>query len=403
MSTACGRCKNAAKEVYKPPNLVVRWFFFGLNKMNENKIVELATEQALVLDCGKSLKSFKTAYTTYGKLNDAKDNAILICHALTGDQYVASNHPITKKEGWWSYIVGPEKPIDTNKFFVVCPNVIGGCMGSTGPKEINSETGKVYGTEFPVITIADMVRAQKLLIDYLGIEKIFCVTGGSMGGMLVLEWLSKFPEMVHSAIPIATATNHSAQNIALNELARQSIMADPNWNSGNYYNSDNKPLKGLSVARMAAHISYLSKDALHSKFGRNLQDKSSLDYSFDADFQIESYLRHQGFTFVDRFDANSYLYITRAMDYFDVSSSNDGSLIESFKNTVSKTLCISFTSDWLYPTSENKKIVKVFNTLGINVSFIEIETDGGHDSFLLEEPRLFEAMQGFIKSTYENL
>jgi homoserine O-acetyltransferase len=276
-------------------------------------------------------------------------------------------------------------------------------MGSTGPKEINSETGKVYGTDFPVITIADMVRAQKLLIDYLGIEKIFCVTGGSMGGMLVLEWLSKFPEMVHSAIPIATATNHSAQNIALNELARQSIMADPNWNSGNYYNSDNKPLKGLSVARMAAHISYLSKDALHSKFGRNLQDKSSLDYSFDADFQIESYLRHQGFTFVDRFDANSYLYITRAMDYFDVSSSNDGSLIESFKNTVSKVLCISFTSDWLYPTSENKKIVKVFNTLGINVSFIEIETDGGHDSFLLEEPKLFEAMQGFIKSTYENL
>jgi homoserine O-acetyltransferase len=276
-------------------------------------------------------------------------------------------------------------------------------MGSTGPKEINSETGKVYGTDFPVITIADMVRAQKLLIDYLGIEKIFCVTGGSMGGMLVLEWLSKFPKMVHSAIPIATATNHSAQNIALNELARQSIMADPNWNSGNYYNSDNKPLKGLSVARMAAHISYLSKDALHSKFGRNLQDKSTLDYSFDADFQIESYLRHQGFTFVDRFDANSYLYITRAMDYFDVSSSNNGSLIESFKNTISKILCISFTSDWLYPTSENKKIVKVFNTLGINVSFIEIETDGGHDSFLLEEPKLFEAMQGFIKSTYENL
>ena len=371
--------------------------------MSENKIVELAKEQALVLDCGKSLKSIKTAYTTYGKLNAAKDNAILICHALTGDQYVASNHPITKKEGWWSYIVGPEKPIDTNKFFVVCPNVIGGCMGSTGPKEVNSETGKEYGTDFPVITIADMVRAQKLLIDYLGIEKIFCVTGGSMGGMLVLEWLSKFPEMVHSAIPIATATNHSAQNIALNELARQSIMADPNWNSGNYYNSDNKPLKGLSVARMAAHISYLSKDALHSKFGRNLQDKSSLDYSFDADFQIESYLRHQGFTFVDRFDANSYLYITRAMDYFDVSSSNNGSLIESFKNTSSKVLCISFTSDWLYPTSENKKIVKVFNTLGINVSFIEIETDGGHDSFLLEEPKLFEAMQGFIKSTYENL
>ena len=347
--------------------------------MNENKIVKLATDKPLTLDCGKNLGPIQTAYTTYGSLNVDKSNAILICHALTGDQYVASSHPITKKDGWWSQVVGPNKPIDTNKFFVICPNVIGSCMGSTGPKEINPKTNKEFGTDFPVITIADMVRAQKLLVEHLGIKKLFCVTGGSMGGMLVLEWLSKFPEMVHSAIPIATATNHSTQNIALNELARQAIMADPNWQSGLYYHSDKTPLKGLSVARMAAHISYLSKDALQNKFGRNLQDKNELEYSFDADFQIESYLRHQGYAFVDRFDANSYLYITRAMDYFDVTASYNGSLIDAFKKTNAKVLCVSFTSDWLYPTSENKKIVKVFNALGLNVSFIEIEAENGHD------------------------
>ena len=371
--------------------------------MIENKTVELAKDQPLLLDSGKRLGPIVTAYTTYGQLNDEKSNAVLVCHALTGDQYVASKHPITQKDGWWSNVVGPGKSIDTNKFFVVCPNVIGGCMGSSGPKEINPVSGKEFGTDFPIITIADMVKAQKLLIDHLNIKKIFCVTGGSMGGMLVLEWLSKFPDMVHSAIPIATATNHSAQNIALNELARQAIMADPNWQTGKYYSSPDKPTKGLSVARMAAHISYLSKDALQSKFGRNLQDRNELEYSFDADFQIESYLRHQGFTFVDRFDANSYLYITRAMDYFDVTSQHGGSLIEAFKNTKSKILCISFTSDWLYPTSENKKIVKVFNSLGLDVSFIEIETDGGHDSFLLEEPKFFEALKGFLNSTFNKI
>ena len=372
--------------------------------MEENKIVELLSEERpLLLDCGKSLGPVKIAYTTYGNLNEQKSNAILICHALTGDQYVASQHPITKKEGWWSNVVGPNKSIDTNKFFVICPNIIGGCMGSTGPKEINPLTQKEFGLDFPVITISDMVKAQKLLIDYLSIEKLFCVTGGSMGGMLVLEWLSKFPEFVHSAIPIATSVNHSAQNIALNELARQSIMADPNWQSGNYYETDNQPTKGLSVARMAAHISYLSKESLHQKFGRNLQDKNELDYSFKADFQIESYLRHQGISFVDRFDANSYLYITRAMDYFDITANSNGSLIEAFKNTKSKVLCISFTSDWLYPTSENKKIVKTLNALGIDVSFLEIETENGHDSFLLHEPEFFDALNGFISSTWREL
>ena len=364
--------------------------------MSENKIVTLAEDEPLNLDGGGSLSKFKTAYTTYGKLNDKKNNSILVCHALTGDQYVASDHPITKKNGWWSMVVGPDKPIDTNKFFVICPNVIGGCMGSTGPKEINPENGKEFATDFPVITIADMVRAQKLLIDYLGIEKIFCVTGGSMGGMLVLEWLSKFPEMVHSAVPIATATNHSAQNIALNELARQSIMADPNWQSGNYYHSDKKPMKGLSVARMAAHISYLSKEALQSKFGRNLQDKNSLDYSFDADFQIESYLRHQGFTFVDRFDANSYLYITRAMDYFDVKDEIIANKKTIIDNSI-RFLVLSFTSDWLFPTKESREIVSLLNSIGSNVSFAEVVSDRGHDSFLLDEPQFFKVAQGFLK------
>ena len=280
-----------------------------------------------------------------------------MCHALTGDQYVASEHPITKKDGWWSLLIGPEKSIDTNKYFVICPNVIGGCMGSTGPNEINPKTGKEYGLDFPVVTIGDMVKAQKLLIDSFGIEKLFSVIGGSMGGMLVLEWLSKFPSYVFSAIPIATTTNHSAQNIALNELARQAIMADPEWKSGNYNIENTKPVKGLSVARMAAHISYLSEQSLHEKFGRNLQNKNKIEFSFDADFQVESYLRHQGFKFVDRFDANSYLYITRAMDYFDLTKQFNGNLSDAFKECKTKFFIISFTSDWLYPTIENREIV----------------------------------------------
>ena len=372
--------------------------------MSENIIVELASiENPLVLDCGKTIGPIKTAYTTYGKLNDSKSNAILICHALTGDQYVASEHPITKKNGWWSLLIGPGKSIDTNKYFIICPNVIGGCMGSTGPNEVNPQTGKEYGLDFPVVTIADMVKAQKLLIDNLGIKKLFSVIGGSMGGMLVLQWLSKYPACIFSAIPIATTTSHSAQNIALNELARQAIMADPEWKSGNYNEQNTKPIKGLSVARMAAHISYLSEQSLHEKFGRNLQNKDKIEFSFDADFQVESYLRHQGFKFVDRFDANSYLYITRAMDYFDLKMENNGSLIEAFKDTEAHTLCVSFTSDWLYPTSENKEITKTFNALGLNVSFVEIDTDNGHDSFLLNEPEFFYTIKGFLDATYKKL
>ena len=370
--------------------------------MEKNKIVELSSkERPLLLDCGKSLGPVKIAYTTYGNLNEQKSNAILICHALTGDQYVASQHPITKKEGWWSNVVGPNKSIDTNKFFVICPNIIGGCMGSTGPKEIDPLTQKEFGLNFPVITISDMVKAQKLLIDYLSIEKLFCVTGGSMGGMLVLEWLSKFTEYVHSAIPIATSVNHSAQNIALNELARQAIMADPVWDNGKYLKKNIQPKNGLAVARMVGHISYLSKKGMQEKFGRKLQEKADYEFSFDADFQVESYLRHQGFAFVERFDANSILYITRAMDYFDLSKQYKGGLVEAFKNQETKFLVISFSSDWLYTTKENKDIVIALNASGADVSYSEIVTDKGHDSFLLNEPEFLKTLKGFIDSMYE--
>ena len=294
--------------------------------------------------------------------------------------------------------MGPEKAIDTNKYFVICANVLGGCMGSYGPKEINPETNKLFGTTFPVITIRDMVKAQKYLLDHLGIKKLLAVTGGSMGGMQVLQFVSLYPDMANSAIPIACSASHSAQNIALNELGRQAIMADPNWKKEN-----STPDKGLAIARMAAHITYLSKKGLQEKFGRKLQDKGSLKFSFDADFQIESYLRYQGATFVDRFDANSYLYITRAMDYFDLEKQFNGNLSLAFKNTKSKFCIISFSSDWLYPTVENKEIVIALNACGANVGFVEINSDKGHDSFLLDVPEFLKTISEFLNSTYNEI
>ena len=363
----------------------------------------LKCQEELPLDSGKKIKNFQIAYQTYGSLNAQKNNAILVCHALTGDQFPAEENPITKKNGWWELMIGPDKPIDTNKYFVICSNVLGGCVGTTGPNDTNPDTSKIYGLDFPTITIRDMVRVQKILVDELGISKLLSVAGGSMGAMQVLQWAATYPESVRSIMSIAGSLKHSAQNIAFDEAGRQSIMLDPNWQNGRYLESNEKPENGLSVARMIAHITYLSEKAFQNKFGRNLQEKNDLSFGFGIDFQVESYLRYQGRSFVDRFDANSYLYMTRAMDYFDVSSSNNGSLIEAFKNTQSKILCVSFTSDWLYPTSENKKIVKVFNSLGLNVSFIEIETENGHDSFLLDEPKFFEAIKGFINSTFENL
>jgi|TARA_R110002124_G_scaffold150418_2_gene316889 homoserine O-acetyltransferase len=345
------------------------------------------------------LEAVSIAYCTYGKLNADKSNAILICHALTGDQFAASRQPLTGKNGWWDLMIGPGKVLDTDKYFIVCSNVLGGCMGTTGPKDTDPKTGKPYGLNFPIITIADMVRAQALLQDYLEIESWFCVIGGSMGGMQALQWASTYPDRVFSAIPIACAARHSAQNIAFHEVGRQAVMADPNWQSGNYYASEEKPTAGLAVARMAAHVTYLSEAALHRKFGRNLQDRDNLTYGFDADFQVESYLRYQGINFVDRFDANSYLYITRAMDYFDLVEDHGGSLANAFEGTNTRFCIVSFTSDWLFPTSENKEIVHALIAAAANVSFVEVETDKGHDAFLLDTPEMFKTIDGFLRSS----
>ena len=346
-----------------------------MNKNIDTK--KIIISNTLKLDCGKEINNFPIAYETYGELNSEKSNAILVFHALTGDQYVSGKNPITNKDGWWSYVVGKNKPIDTNKFFVICANVIGGCMGSYGPSTINESTGKQIGTDFPIITINDMVNAQYELIKYLEIEKLFAVVGGSMGGMQVLQFISNYPDKAKTAIPIACTSSHSAQNIAFNELGRQAIAADHNWSDGDYNSKNIVPDKGLAVARMAAHITYLSKKGLQEKFGRKLQERDDLKFGFDADFQIESYLRYQGSVFVDRFDANSYLYITRAMDYFDLVKQFNGNLSDAFKNTKAKFFIISFTSDWLYPTQENKDIVIALNAIGANVGFVEIESDKG--------------------------
>ena len=367
--------------------------------LREN-IKTLIIEKPLKLDCGRTINKFPLAYETYGKLNENKDNAILVFHALTGDQFVTGTNPITKKDGWWSYAVGPKKSIDTDKYFVICANVIGGCMGSFGPSHENPETKKIYGTDFPVITINDMVNAQVNLLDFFNIKKLFSVVGGSMGGMQVLQFVSNFPDKAKTAVPIACTSSHSAQNIAFNELGRQAITADHNWMDGKYNSKSTLPDKGLAVARMAAHITYLSKKGLQEKFGRKLQERDDLKFGFDADFQIESYLRYQGSVFVDRFDANSYLYITRAMDYFDLVKQFDGNLSNAFKKTKTKFFIMSFTSDWLYPTQENKDIVIALNAIGANVGFVEIESDKGHDSFLLEVPDFLNALKNFLDKSY---
>ena len=366
----------------------------------EKNIKTLVIKKPLKLDCGQTITNFPLAYETYGTLNKNKDNAILVCHALTGDQFITGLNPIRKKDGWWSYAVGPNKSIDTNKYFVMCANVIGGCMGSFGPSHINPDTGKKYTTDFPVITINDIVNAQLNLLDHFGIEKLFSVVGGSMGGMQVLQFVSNFPEKTKTAIPIACTSSHSAQNIAFNELGRQAITADHNWLEGKYSSNNTAPDKGLAVARMAAHITYLSKKGLQEKFGRNLQERDHLKFGFDADFQIESYLRYQGSVFVDRFDANSYLYITRAMDYFDLAKQYNNNLSDAFKNTKVKFFIISFTSDWLYPTQENKDIVIALNAIGADVGFVEIESDKGHDSFLLDVPDFLKALKNFLNKSY---
>ena len=358
----------------------------------------------LKVESGDILDSFKLAFKTYGKLNADKTNAILVCHALTGDQYVAGNNPITGREGWWSRMVGPNKPIDTNKFFVICSNVLGGCAGSTGPKELQNGSDVAYGGNFPSVTIKDMVKAQSLLIESLNIEKLFSVIGGSMGAMQALQWAIDFPDKILNIIHIAGALKHSAQNIAFHEVGRQAIMSDPIWKNGKYFENNEVPERGLSVARMIAHITYLSENAMHRKFGRKLQSRDIISFGFDADFQVESYLRYQGKSFVERFDANSYLYLTRAMDYFDHDETFRKNIEFSHNpNNHLKYLIVSFTSDWLFPTIESKMIVNQLNSLSREVSFLEIDTDKGHDSFLLEEPQLDDVIKGFLTNNFAKI
>jgi homoserine O-acetyltransferase len=361
-----------------------------------SRVERFGADEPLLMDAGIPLGPWQIAYQTYGTLNDARSNAVLVCHALTGDQHVASRNPVTGKPGWWETMVGPGRPIDTDRFFVICANVIGGCMGTTGPASTNPATGQPYALDFPVVTIRDMVQAQAALLDRLGIESLFAVIGGSMGGMQVLQWAASYPDRVFAALPIATGARHSAQNIAFHEVGRQAVMADPDWRRGRYQDAGVRPSKGLAVARMGAHITYLSEMALHRKFGRNFQNRSAPTFSFDADFQIESYLRHQGMAFVERFDANSYLYVTRAMDYFDLAADYGGVLANAFRGTKTRFCVISFTSDWLFPTSDSRAVVHALNAAGASVGFVEVESDKGHDAFLLEEPGMFAAAQGFI-------
>jgi len=364
-------------------------------------IKKITVTKTLKLDCGQTIKDFSIAYETYGKLNKEKNNAILIFHALSGDQFVTGTNPITNKDGWWCSAVGPGKAVDTEKYFIICANVLGGCMGSFGPNSINDLDKEPYGLKFPVITIRDMVRAQESLLEHFNIKKLLSVLGGSMGGMQLLQFCALYPDKTFSAVPIASTASHNAQQIALNELARQAIMADPLWNKGNYYKDKKTPKNGLAIARMAAHITYMSDKGLQERFGRKLQEKKDYEFTFDADFQIESYLRHQGNVFVDRFDANSYLYISRAMDYFDLSKQFKNGLVGAFQNHKTKFLIISFSSDWLYPTKNSKDIVIALNASGANVAFAEIKTDKGHDSFLVNEPEFLETLKGFLNSNFE--
>ncbi len=359
-------------------------------------------DDGLLLDSGAALGRLVVAYRTYGTLNAAGSNAILVCHALTGDQYVAERHPLTGRDGWWAAVVGPGLPIDTDRFFVICANVLGGCMGSTGPASPRDDDPATrWGTDFPAVTIRDMVRAQKRLIDQLGIARLFAVIGGSMGGMQVLEWAATYPDAVFAAVPIATAAYHSAQNIAFNEVGRQAIFADPDWLGGRYWQHGRVPARGLAVARMVAHITYLSEQALTRKFGRRLRGNEAVGLVEDI-FEVESYLRHQGSSFVRRFDAASYLTITRATDYFDLAADFGGDLSAAFRATRARFCVISFSSDWLYPTAESRAVARALNRVAANVSFVEIASDKGHDAFLLDEPDFHRALAGFLAGCAEH-
>jgi len=355
-----------------------------------------AADAPMPLDSGESLGPITLAYETYGQLNADRSNAILILHALSGDAHAAGYHTENDKHpGWWDDCIGPGKAFDTNRFFVICSNVIGGCQGSTGPSSINPQTGDYYGLSFPVVTIADMVRAQRHLIDYLGIDKLLAVAGGSMGGMQVLQWTVSYPERVQAALPLATTARHSPMLIAFSEVGRQAIYADPNWNGGNYY-KDTRPNAGLAVARMVGHITYLSEESMQHKFSRRLQEREHFGYDFNTDFEIEGYLRYNGRIFTERFDANSYLYVTKAMDYFDLSEGR-GSMAEAFARSTHITyLVVSFTSDWLYPTYHSKDMVSALMAMGADVTYCDIKSAWGHDAFLLEVDTMTDLMSNFL-------
>ena len=376
------------------------WPQFALLMTHAARSSLYALPRALPLDSGQSLEGAQIAYETYGQLNSDKSNAILICHALTGDQYVASDHPITGKPGWWVRMVGPGKPIDTDRYFVICANVIGSCMGSTGPASIAAD-GRPYAMRFPVITIRDMVRGTIALLDGLGIDTLHAVVGGSMGGMQTLSLAANWPTRAKRFLVIASTARHSAQNIAFHEVGRQAIMADPAWAKGEYYTDNGNglgagPEAGLAVARMAAHITYLSEEGLTEKFGRRLQDRDAKSFGFDADFQVESYLRYQGAGFTQRFDANSYLFITRAMDYFDIAEDHGGKLANAFADTHARFCLVSFDTDWLYPTTESRHVVHALNSTRAQVSFVELSANAGHDSFLLPHEQLDKVVEGFL-------
>ena len=357
-------------------------------------------EDLLHLDCGKTLRGVTIRYETYGKLNADKSNAILIEHALTGDAHLAGKYtPEDKKPGWWDAQVGPGRPFDTEKYFIICSNILGGCSGSTGPRSINPENGKRYNMDFPVITIADMVRAQHRLMKFLQIPRWLAVVGGSMGGMQVLEWSVMYPDEVQSAVPIATTAQLSPQSIAFDWVGREAIQYDTNWQNGNY--EENVPDRGLSTARMLAHITYLSDESMARKFGRNLQENNEYSFNFSRDFAVESYLQYQGRRFVERFDANSYCFITRAMDYFDLADRAGGSLAKSLAEATADFLVVSFSSDWLFPTSQSKDIVNALLKNQQNVSFCEIESSYGHDAFLLEVDTLGTMIRGFLANQRE--
>jgi homoserine O-acetyltransferase len=348
---------------------------------------------SLVLEGGERLENITIAYETYGKLNKEKSNAIMVCHALSGDAHAAGWHENERKPGWWDIIIGPGKCLDTDKYFIICSNVIGGCKGSTGPSSLNPKTVKPYGLDFPIITIKDMIDAQKKLIDYLGIKQLFAVIGGSMGGMQVLQWCISYPDMVRMAIPIATAAYSSPQQIAFNEVGRRAIISDPNWNHGDYY-SLQFPDNGLALARMIAHITYLSNESMYQKFGRRLQDKEEYSFDFSTDFEVESYLHYQGSSFTKRFDANTYLYITKAIDYFDLTV--DGSLADGLKDVKSKMLVISVDSDWLYPSSQSKEILMALTANDVDVIYYELKSSYGHDAFLIEGGQLNYVIENFL-------